>query len=103
MGFVRKPVPNWHIGIFGKGFDNFLSETAVFDTVEHAGKDARRIRHGLFFADLRTAAQINGVSALVKSGTFKGTACSCGVFFKNERNFFALHIFLFRAGFVGFF
>ena len=91
MIFVGQTVEHRNAGIFCQCFDNFLSVAAVFDPVEHASQNARRVGDAFFFADLRRLRiEINGVHAEIRRGDFKGTAGAGAGLFKDQRDVFAL-------------
>ena len=50
--FISQTIKDRHSGIFSQFFNNFLTETAIFDGVIHSAKNARSIFHTFFMPNL---------------------------------------------------
>ena len=84
---VGQAVPHRHAGVFRQKFHRILAETAVFDTVVHAAKHARRVLDALLFAHLRAGWVEEGhAHAQIAPRHFKGAARARGGLFKQQHD-----------------
>ena len=104
MKLVGQAVPYRNTGIFGKGFDHFLTMAAVLNTVIHPAQHAGGIFNGFFMADLAAAwPEISDAGTLIKCGNFERASCPGRVFFEDERDAFSSQMLDFNTVFfIGF-
>ena len=84
---VGQAVPHRHAGVFRQKLHRILAETAVFDTVVHAAKHARRVLDALLLAHLRTDRVEKGhAHAQIAPRHLEGAARARGGLFKQQHD-----------------
>ena len=70
-----------------KLLNNILTEATVLDSLIHSSENSCSICDALLLSDLGACGiQIGRTHSQIMSCHFKGTACSCACFFKNQGN-----------------